>query len=125
MFPEGLGLDDGIIAVVKMLKYLSRQKKSLSELVEDLRKLHCNPGEININTKNSSNILAGIEKKYGKLGKVEKLDGITVEFKNWWFNVRASNTEPLIRLTLETKPDKKFMESKKKELLDTIKKLDR
>jgi len=57
------------------------------------------------------------------MGKIDKLDGLTVTAKDWWFNVRASNTEPVIRLTLETKPDEKFMAEKKEEILREIKKV--
>ncbi len=125
MFPESYGLDDGIIATVKMLNFLSRQKEPLSKLIEPIQGYYANPGEINVESKNSAKVIEGLEKKYGKLGKVEKLDGLTVEMKDWWFNVRGSNTEPVIRVNLETRPDKKYMLEKKQELLSEIKKLDR
>jgi len=125
MFPESYGLDDGIIAMIKMLNFLSNQHQSLSQLTTDLKKQYQNPGEINVESYNSAKVIEGLEKKYGKLGKIDKMDGLTVTFKDWWFNVRGSNTEPVIRINLETKPDKKFMETKKKELLEDIRKLDK
>jgi phosphomannomutase len=54
-----------------------------------------------------------------KDGKVDNLDGITVEYKDWWFNVRKSNTEPLLRLNLEGKTNK-IMEQRKKQVIDII-----
>ncbi len=124
MFASGFGLDDGLLPVVKLVNFLSRQKESLSEIIKPLKGYYANPGEINVESNNSARVLKGLEQKYGKIGKVDKLDGLTVTFKDWWFNVRGSNTEPVIRINLETKPDEKFMMQCKKELLDDIKKLD-
>ncbi len=62
--------------------------------------------------------LAEIKEKY-KDGKVIELDGLTVEFDDWWFNVRPSQTEPLLRLNVEAKTQDK-MDAKAKELLDLI-----
>lgn len=125
MFADGLGLDDGLLPVVKLVSFLSRQDKPLSELIGKYRGRYANPGEINVESKNSAKVVAGLEKDFGSLGRVDKLDGLTVTAKDWWFNVRASNTEPVIRLTLETKPDQKFMEAKKQELLKAIRKYDK
>lgn len=125
MFASGFGLDDGLLPVVKLVNFLSRQEKSLSHITGPLKGYYANPGEINVESHNSAKVIEGMEKKYGKLGKVDKLDGLTIEMKDWWFNVRGSNTEPVIRINLETKPDEKFMMQRKKELLEEIKKLDR
>lgn len=124
MFASGFGLDDGLLPVVKLVNFLSRQEKSLSDITGPLKGYYANPGEINVESHNSAKVIEGLEKKYGKLGKVDKLDGLTIEMKDWWFNVRGSNTEPVIRINLETKPDEKFMLSKKNELMTEIKKLD-
>lgn len=121
MFADGFGLDDGLLPVVKLVNFLGNQKKTLSSFVTKLRSQSANPGEINLEVKDSGKVLEALEEKYGALGKVDKLDGLTVTMKDWWFNVRASNTEPVIRLTLETKPDKKFMAEKKEEILEEIK----
>ena len=65
-------------------------------------------------------VLDRIEKDYGPKGKVTKVDGLSVEFDNWRFNLRKSNTEPVIRLNVETRGDKKLCEEKTAELLKEI-----
>ncbi len=120
MFADGFGLDDGLLPVVKLVNFLGNQKKTFSSLVTKLRAGAASPGEINLKVKGSKKVLEALEKKYGVMGKIDKLDGLTVTAKDWWFNVRASNTEPVIRLTLETKPDEKFMAEKKEEILSEI-----
>lgn len=125
MFQDGFGLDDGLLAAAKLLSFLSRQSKPLSKLRLPFEGYYANSGEINIKSLNSAKVIEGLDKKYGKLGKVDKLDGLTVEMKDWWFNVRGSNTEPVIRVVVETKPDEEFMLQRKKELLEDIKRLDK
>ena len=58
--------------------------------------------------------------KYGSQGKVDHIDGLSVEFPEWRFNLRGSNTEPLLRLNVESRGDRALMEAKTKELLDKI-----
>ena len=60
-----------------------------------------------------------IEKKYKKIGKISRLDGLTIEFPDYWFNLRASNTEPFLRLTIEANT-KDLLEQKKKELRQLV-----
>jgi len=117
-------LDDALIASVKMLEFLSHQKKPISVLVDRFAKSSCYSGEINLPVKNSGKVIVELEKRYRRQGKITKLDGLTVESDDWWFNIRASNTELLMRLTMETKPDVKYMQQKKKEILSAIKRID-
>jgi phosphomannomutase len=73
-------------------------------------------GEINFEVSDKEGKIKELEKKYSSLAKeVSHLDGIRLDFDDWWFNVRASNTEPLLRLNLEAKSER-LMEEKKKEL---------
>ena len=65
-------------------------------------------------------MLARIEKEYGDNGKITKVDGLSVEFDNWRFNLRKSNTEPVIRLNVETRQDEVLMKDKTAELLGKI-----
>ena len=65
-------------------------------------------------------IASGIEELYGSKGKVTKVDGLSVEFADWRFNLRMSNTEPVIRLNVETRHDEKLMKEKTDELLAVI-----
>ena len=75
-------------------------------------------GEINSEVHDAQKVLAGLRQKYTG-GKVTELDGLSIEFSDWWFNVRCSNTEPLVRLNLESKT-KAQMEQKRDELLAFI-----
>ena len=76
-------------------------------------------GEINRKVADSKAVLEKLEKKY-KDGKTDKLDGISIEFPNWRFNLRASNTEPVIRLNVETRGDRNLLQEKTQELLQEI-----
>ena len=77
-------------------------------------------GEINSKVKDADEVLARIEAEYGPLGKVTKTDGLSVEYDNWRFNLRKSNTEPVIRLNVETRQDISLMKTKTEELLNKI-----
>jgi len=89
----------------------------LSELIAPIQRYHAS-GEINSDVKDPEAVMARIKEKYGD-GKQIFLDGISVEYDDWWFNVRASNTEPLIRLNVEARALQK-MEGKRDELLKEI-----
>ena len=97
--------------------------KKLSELVAEIQKYH-HSGEINNTVTDAPEIMAKLKEKY-KDGILSELDGIKVSYPDpdggtlWWFNVRSSNTEPLLRLNLEAKT-KEMMEEKKAELLKII-----
>ena len=76
-------------------------------------------GEINRKVVDSKAILSKLKKKY-KDGKADTLDGLSIEFPDWRFSLRASNTEPVIRLNVETRGNKKLLEAKTRELLKEI-----
>ena len=113
--------DSGMIPWLLVLELLSKSNgKHLSELMQErMAKYPCS-GEINSKVKDADEVLARIEAEYGSKGKVVKIDGLSVEFTNWRFNLRKSNTEPVIRLNVETRQDKTLMEEKTKELLMKI-----
>ena len=113
--------DSGMIPWLLVLELLSQADgKSLSELMrERMAKYPCS-GEINSKVKDADEVLARIETEYGPEGQVTKIDGLSVEFSNWRFNLRKSNTEPVIRLNVETRLDDELMKLKTKELLDKI-----
>lgn len=104
-FKDNFTTDSGVLALIFTLNLLSGTDKSFSELAEDMRRYHAT-GEINFEVEDKD---AAIErlKTHFSAGRQDMLDGITVEFGElgdadwWWFNVRASNTEPLLRLNLE------------------------
>lgn len=107
------------ILVAKFLKFLSEKNMTFSEIVKPYLK-YFHSGEINMKVKDVSEKLKEIEGKYSD-GKIIKIDGITVEYSDWWFNVRGSNTEPVIRLNLEAKT-KEIMEEKTEEVSEFIRK---
>ena len=113
--------DNAVFAMIQMLNLISLKKKPLSELIQPLRK-YSNTGEINIKVKDKDKIFNLIEQKY-KDSKIDHLDGLTIEYDPWWFNLRASNTESVIRLNLEA-GDIETMEEKKNEVLSLISYID-
>ena len=104
-----------------MLEIISIEEKGLLELLADAKGFH-HSGEVNSEVKDKDAKLKEIEEKFG--GEAEKvfwLDGLSMEFGHYWFNVRKSNTEPLLRLCLEA-DSKELMEEKVKEVLALIRK---
>ena len=101
------------ILIAKFLKFLSEKDMAFSEIVKPYQK-YFHSGEINFRVKSVVEKLKEIEEKYGD-GEIIKIDGVTVEYSDWWFNVRGSNTEPVIRLNLEAKT-KELMEEKVEEI---------
>jgi len=100
-FAECANTDSGLMALITCINRLQHKQTPLSEQVAPLRKYHPT-GEINFRVGDIKKILATIESTYeAKGGKTDHLDGLTVAFDDWWFNLRASNTEPLLRLNLE------------------------
>ncbi|MFH0965587.1 MAG: phosphomannomutase/phosphoglucomutase [Planctomycetota bacterium] len=98
-FRDNFFADSGLIALVKMLNVLSSEGKTLSELVTPLLRYSAT-GEINFEVKDKDAKIQELARTFHD-GKIDWLDGITVEYPDWWFNVRKSNTEPVLRLTLE------------------------
>ena len=82
-------------------------------------------GEINQHLQNPKQVIAGITEQYSRNAKAISItDGVSIEFDKWRFNLRSSNTEPVVRLNVESKADAQLMQAKTKELLDFITKLD-
>jgi len=105
------------LAMLMLGNLICKSGKKVSDLVAPLKK-YCPSGEINSTVKDPQAVLAKIKSKYAD-GHVFELDGLSVEYPTWWFNVRTSNTEPLMRLNLESKC-KAEMEAKRDELLAII-----
>jgi len=106
-FKDNYVCDSGVIAMLSALNLLAREGQPLSALVADLRRYHAT-GEINFRVEDKAAAIAALEERYAD-GRQDGLDGVTVEFGDlgdddwWWFNVRMSNTEPLLRLNLEAR----------------------
>lgn len=116
-FKDFFYCDSGVFAMVKLLKVLSKKKKPFSSVLAPLRKYFVS-GEINNEVEEKEKVMKELRIKY-KDGKQMELDGLTVEYPDWWFNVRASNTEPLLRLNVEANY-LKLMEKKRDEVLKII-----
>ncbi len=119
-FRDNFYTDSGVIAALKVIQIISESGKKLSELIRPLKKYFAS-GEINSEVKDKEGKIKELAERY-KDGKVSFLDGIRVEYDDWWFNVRPSNTEPLLRLNLEAK-SKELMEKKRDEILAIIRAL--
>ncbi|MDY6291637.1 MAG: phosphomannomutase [Succiniclasticum sp.] len=111
--------DSGMITALIVCEMLCSCGKKLSELIGSMEDAFPCSGEINRKVADSKAVLAKLEKKY-KEGKADRLDGLSMEFPNWRFNLRASNTEPVIRLNVETRGDRKLLAEKTQELLQEI-----
>ena len=111
--------DSGFIAFVTLLQLLSKYEQPLSEIVKPFYKYFKSP-EINFSVTDKDAILEKVKEKYSD-GNQDFLDGITVEYKDWWFNARPSNTEPLLRLTIEA-DTQELLDKKVKELTKIISK---
>lgn len=111
--------DSGMIPFLLIMQLMSEENKPLSQLVEEMIHNYPCSGEINSKIADPAGKLAEIEKKYSD-GKVDYLDGVSVEYANWRFNLRISNTEPIIRLNVESRADINLMKEKTEELLKLI-----
>ena len=112
--------DSGMLPFLLMAQLISQEGKPLSALMADrIAKFPCS-GEINSTVTDAAAILARLEEEYGPKGEVCKVDGLSVEFHDWRFNLRMSNTEPVIRLNVETRGNQKLLREKTEELLKKI-----
>ena len=116
-FRENYTAESQGLAFIKLANLICKTGRKVSELVAPLRKYFAS-GEINSKVADVPAVLAKIKAKYSD-GRMFELDGISVEYSDWWFNVRSSNTEPLLRLIVESKT-KAQMEAKRDELLALI-----
>ncbi|MFB6088818.1 MAG: phosphomannomutase/phosphoglucomutase [Candidatus Aenigmatarchaeota archaeon] len=108
-----------ILTVVSVLKMISSTGKKLSELVKPLQK-YAKTEELNYRVKDKKSKMEEIEDKYSSAAEIYKLDGLTVKFDDWWFNLRPSRTEDFLRLNLEAN-NEELMESKTDEIEKIIK----
>ena len=118
-FRDNAYSDSGMIPFLLVLQLMSEEKKKLSELVEEMIYAYPCSGEINLTIDDPAAKINEVEEIYSD-GKIDKLDGLSVDYENWRFNLRMSNTEPVVRLNVESKGDVKQMKKKTKELLKII-----
>jgi phosphomannomutase len=110
--------DSGVVPFLLMLELISKRGRRLSEILEPLRSRYFITGELNTPVPDVALKLQELKERYAD-GRVSHLDGISVDFDDWHFNVRPSNTEPLLRLNLEATSEQ-LMEEKRDEVLEVI-----
>jgi phosphomannomutase len=121
-FHDFYNADSGTVPALLVLEKLSVEGKTMSELLEPYRSKYFISGEINTEVADGRAKMAELEEHYGSLegAEVSHVDGVSVDFPDWHFNVRPSNTEPLLRLTLESLVSEEDMVAKRDELLGRI-----
>ena len=108
-FEDFWGADSGMLAALHALAELMATPKSLSTLLEPYIR-YVSSGEINSKVKDANKSIQLVKDKYQDNYQIDELDGLTVTAENWWFNLRASNTEPLLRLNVEADTQKQMAE---------------
>ena len=99
MFAEHYGIDDALYAMLKLVAALARGGAPLSQRFAALRR-YAGSGEIRIETRDPEHLAAAARARFAD-ARISQLDGVTVEYPDWWFNLRASNTEPVAKLVIE------------------------
>ena len=116
-FRDNWYADSGLIAFLIVLELICEEGQPVSELLKPID-TRFRSGEINSEVQNIPGKLKQLEEHYQAQGaQIDHLDGITVQFKDWWFNLRGSNTEPLVRLNVESRGSEALMRDKTAELL--------
>ena len=113
-FRENYFADNGMIPALLILELMSKKSAKLSELLAPLRQKYFITGEINSKIEDVPAVMERLESRYSD-GRISKLDGLSVDYPDWHFNVRPSNTEPFLRLNLEA-----LEEDKMKRLRDEV-----
>jgi phosphomannomutase len=113
--------DSGMIPWLLVVEMMCRQRKLLTELVGERMRMFPASGEINRTLNHPAAAIAAIEKQYAPCAiDIDHTDGLSIEFPDWRFNLRTSNTEPVVRLNVESRGDQALMSRKTEELLDFL-----
>jgi phosphomannomutase len=111
--------DSGTLPALLILELLSRREATLSQLLDGYRSRYFISGEINSEVSDPEAKLEELAERY-RDGRQDRLDGVSIDYQDWHFNVRSSNTEPLLRLCLESLRSPEHMEAKRDEVLSVI-----
>jgi phosphomannomutase len=115
--------DSGMIPWLLVVELMARSGKKLSELVGERIRLYPSSGEINRTLNAAPEAMAALQQEYAATAvAVDHLDGLSMAFTDWRFNLRSSNTEPVVRLNVEARGDIALMESKTAQLLSWLEK---
>jgi len=118
-FHDFYNADSGTVPALLILEKLSVEGKKMSELLEPLRSKYFISGEINSEVSDGEAKMRELEEQYSD-ARISHLDGVSIDYDDWHFNVRPSNTEPLLRLTLESIASEEDMERRRDEVLGVI-----
>jgi phosphomannomutase len=118
-FREFWCADSGTLPALRLLELLSSDDRSLAEVMSEFRSRYFISGEINTEVEDPKAKTEEIERRYSD-GEVSHVDGVSVDYPDWHFNVRPSNTEPLLRLNLESLVSREHMEQRRDEVLALI-----
>ena len=124
-FKDFYHCDTGMVPWVVVLEMMRSGSIALSKLVEERKRKYPVSGEINRKARDQDRVIKTVENRYGKNAeRVEHVDGVSIEHSDYRFNLRASNTEPLIRLNVETRGDEVLLEEKTSEILSLMDSVD-
>ena len=98
-FRDNAYSDSGAIAWLILMQLISEDNRPLSQIVSEFQ-IYAKSPEINLEIENREEVIEAVKQNYVD-GQQDELDGLTVSYRNWWFNVRSSNTEPVLRVTIE------------------------
>lgn len=117
-FRDNWSADSGLIAALVAMQILGQSGESLSELVQDYRQAYVHSGELNFEVADKEATIRRVAEAFND-GEIDWLDGLTVNYEDWWLNLRPSNTEPLLRLNVEAK-SQDLLNNKLKKLKELI-----
>jgi phosphomannomutase/phosphomannomutase/phosphoglucomutase len=113
--------DSGMIPWLLVLELMATRGKPLSALVDDMIAAYPSSGEINRTLANATGAMAALEQHYADIAEsIDHIDGLSMSFTSWRFNLRSSNTEPVVRLNVESRGDNPLMEEKTAEILQWL-----
>ena len=110
--------DSGILAFIHVLNYFSNVDTEFSQVIGEIKR-YVSTGEVNFRIEDKDGAIEKVKDRFYD-GKINMLDGLTVEYEDWWFNLRKSNTEPYLRLIVEAR-DKGLLEERFREIKGIIK----
>lgn len=114
--------DSGMIPWLLVIELMCRKQKLLSSLVNERIEAYPSSGEINLTVSDAKKVIEAVEKKYSPSAlQIEHIDGLGLDYQDWRFNLRSSNTEPVIRLNIESRHNPSLLKEKTEELLSFIK----
>jgi phosphomannomutase len=114
--------DSGMIPWLLVIELLGREQKKLSQLIQEMEAAYPCSGEINYKVENAAKIMENVQEHFSNLTpNLDTTDGLSLEFDDWRFNLRCSNTEPLLRLNVEARKDKNIVRTRVREIEQIIK----